>query len=165
MRLETTVAMLSTIGIPSRCRAARKRHDAVAWRCAMRSKRIAIVAGGIVVLLVVAAVAAVALIDVNRYRGQVASQLANSLNREITLGRLSLSLLPLGLRVQNVVIGEARAFQTGRPFARVRELLRQPEPDAAAAWQLRAARRGTSAAGDRARAWRVRPVEFRDARQ
>ena len=92
----------------------------------MRSKRIAIVAGGIVVLLIVAALAAVALIDVNRYRGQVASQLANSLNREITLGRLSLSLLPLGLRVQNVVIGEARAFQTGRPFARVRELYVSP---------------------------------------
>ena len=40
----------------------------------MRSKRIAIVAGGIVVLLIVAALAAVALIDVNRYRGQVASE-------------------------------------------------------------------------------------------
>jgi AsmA protein len=92
----------------------------------MRRKRIAIIAGGILVLVVASLLAAVAFIDVNGYRAQVASLLANRLNREITLGRLSLSLLPLGLRVENAVIGEARAFQTGRPFARMRDLYVSP---------------------------------------
>ena len=92
----------------------------------MRRKRIAIIAGGILVLLVALALAAVALIDVNGYRGQVASLLANRLNRQITLGRLSLSLFPLGLRVEDAVIGEAPAFNTGRPFARMRDLYVSP---------------------------------------
>ncbi|HEX5107467.1 MAG TPA: AsmA family protein [Vicinamibacterales bacterium] len=92
----------------------------------MRRKQIAIVAGSALLLLVIAVLAAPWLIDVNRYRGRLEAELGKRLNRQVTLGPMRLSLVPLGVRVADVAIAEDPALQTGHPFARVQELYVSP---------------------------------------
>lgn len=75
-----------------------------------------------VVVLLGAAVAALLRLDVNRYHGQVQAALAGRLHRQVSIGPLHVSVRPLAIRVDNCVIGEDPAFQTGRPFARADEL-------------------------------------------
>lgn len=93
----------------------------------MRMKRLAIAAGALVVLLLIGGLAAVWLVDVNGYRPQIQTLLREQLNREVLIGRLNLSLWPLGVRVENTVISESPAFPTGRPFAQVAELYVRPK--------------------------------------
>jgi uncharacterized protein involved in outer membrane biogenesis len=93
----------------------------------MRLKRIAIAAGALVILLVAGVLAAVWLVDVNGYRPQIQTLLREQLNRDVSIGRLGLSLWPLGVRVEDTVIGESPAFPTGRPFAQVAELYVRPK--------------------------------------
>jgi len=92
----------------------------------MRRKQIAIVAGSALLLLVIAALAAPWIVDVNRYRGRLEAELGKRLNRQVTLGQMRLSILPLGVRVADVAIAEDPALQTGQPFARVQELYVSP---------------------------------------
>ena len=92
----------------------------------MRAKRIAIIGGGLVLLLIAGVVAAVLLIDVDGYRPQVQALLRENLNRDVTIGRMSLSLMPLGVRVHDTVIAEAPDLRTGRPFARAQEVYVSP---------------------------------------
>jgi AsmA protein len=92
----------------------------------MRRKQIAIVAGSALLLLVIAVLAAPWLIDVNRYRGRLEAELGKRLNRQVTLGQMRLSLVPLGIRVADVAIAEDPALQTGHPFAQVQELYVSP---------------------------------------
>jgi AsmA protein len=89
-------------------------------------KRTAIV-GGVVLLALAGVVLALPfIIDVNRYRGQLQTAIQERVGREVTLGRMAISLLPLGLRVEDAVIGDDPAFGTERPFARVEELYVSP---------------------------------------
>ena len=91
----------------------------------MRSK--ALVGLGIVVILVViAALAAPRFIDVNRYRPQIEAKLQDRLNRNVSLGPMRLSLIPLAFRVDNVRIDEDPKFVTGRPFAQIQTLYVRP---------------------------------------
>lgn len=86
-----------------------------------------IVAGSAVVVLVLLAGAVFVLArNVDRYRGQVQAVLAERLGRTVSLGRLDLSLMPLGLRVARAAIADDPAFQTARPFAQVEELYLSP---------------------------------------
>ena len=85
------------------------------------TRRRALIAAAVLVLLGVA-VLALLRFDVNRYRGQVQAALAGRLHRQVSIGPMRVSLRPLGIRVDNSVIGEDPAFQTGRPFARADEL-------------------------------------------
>src|SRR6516162_10697720 len=85
----------------------------------MRRMRKALVILGILVsLVVVLLLAAVFLIDVNRYHGIIQAQLEQQLGRKVTLGTMSLGFLPLRLQVQNPVIAEDAAFGTEPPFVR-----------------------------------------------
>src|SRR5215831_3314407 len=91
----------------------------------MRSK--ALVGLGIVVILVViAALAAPRFIDVNHYRPQIEANLRDRLNRNVSLGPMRLSLIPLAFRVDNVRIAEHPGFGTGRPFAQIQTLFVRP---------------------------------------
>lgn len=92
----------------------------------MRTKRIAMAGGAVIVLLAVLAVAALSLIDLNQYRGRVEVLLREQLNRQVTVGRIAASFWPLGVRVEQVTIGESPSFVTGRPFASVQELYVRP---------------------------------------
>jgi AsmA protein len=80
-----------------------------------------------VILLFLAALAIPALVDVNRYRPQIEARLEEQLGRDISLGPMSLTLIPLAFRVQNAVIAESPEFPTGQPFARTDALYVQPK--------------------------------------
>jgi len=72
--------------------------------------------------MVVVAAAAVLLVDVNRYRGAVQAQLERQLGRNVTLGKMSLGILPLRFQVENPVIAEDPAFASQAPFIRAGKL-------------------------------------------
>src|SRR5436309_12936753 len=85
-------------------------------------RRVIIVVGILVILIVVAGLFAPALIDVNYYRPQIESKLRERLGRQVSLGPMHLSLIPLGFRVQNAMISDDPKLNTNRPFAKVQML-------------------------------------------
>ncbi|HVW86932.1 MAG TPA: AsmA family protein, partial [Bryobacteraceae bacterium] len=89
-------------------------------------RKLLIVIGIVAALLIAAVFAIPALLDVNRYRGQIQAALEGRLNRGVTLGAMSLKVIPLAFSVQNVVIKEDPQFPVERPFAQVRELSVSP---------------------------------------
>src|SRR5712671_5196043 len=80
-------------------------------------RKLGIVIGVIVVLLVAAALIVPHLIDVNQYHGQIQSQLEKRLGRNVTLGKMGLRLFPPAFDVENTTIAEDPRFASGRPFA------------------------------------------------
>ena len=65
-------------------------------------KRLLIIGGILAAVLVVAAVALPYLIDVNQYRGLIQSKAEEAIGRKVTLGVMSLSILPsIGIRVES----------------------------------------------------------------
>jgi uncharacterized protein involved in outer membrane biogenesis len=82
-----------------------------------------LVIGFIIICIVVVLALAIApqFIDANRYHDQIQAELQDRLGRPVTLGRISLSLLPPSLQVQNVSIGEDPNFGPG-PFATTQDL-------------------------------------------
>ncbi len=91
----------------------------------MRNKVI-IGLGALVVLAVIALLVVPAFIDVNHYRPQIESKLRDRLGREVSLGPMKLSFIPLAFRVENAVIAEDPKFDNGRPFAKVQALFVRP---------------------------------------
>ena len=82
--------------------------------------------GIVVIVLLVVVVAALAIVprflDVNRYRGRIEAELSKRLGRQVSVGQMSLSLLPPSVRVQNAIIAEDPSFNTSRPFAQAQNL-------------------------------------------
>src|ERR1051325_2599086 len=76
----------------------------------------------IVVLLVAAALIVPHLINVNQYHDKIQAELQKRLGRQVTLGNLHLSLLPLSFQVENATIAEDPHFSTSRPFAQAEKL-------------------------------------------
>lgn len=97
-------------------------------RVALRLKRRWIVRRKYLLAFVVVAASLVAVLrfsgvlDVNRYRGSFQSLLSGRLDREVSLGRLQLSLLPVGVRAEKVVVADDRRFHSSRPFLEAEEL-------------------------------------------
>ncbi len=85
-------------------------------------RKVAFIIIGILVVLVILAAIVPRFIDVNRYRPQIQAELEKQLNRPVTLGDMHASLLPPSVTVNNAVIGESPAFQTGRPFGSAQKL-------------------------------------------
>jgi uncharacterized protein involved in outer membrane biogenesis len=85
-------------------------------------RKLKIAAGIVVGLIVVVVVAVWLLLDVNKYRPQIQAKLEEQLQRKVTLGNMSLGLLPLRFTVQNVVIAEDPAFQSQFPFTHAKQL-------------------------------------------
>jgi uncharacterized protein involved in outer membrane biogenesis len=82
--------------------------------------------GIIIIFVVIAALAAPKFIDVNHYRPQIEAKLHDRLNRNVSLGPMRLSLIPLAFRVDNVRIDDDPGFGTGRPFAQIQTLFVRP---------------------------------------
>ena len=85
---------------------------------------------GVIILVIIVGVAALiapSFIDVNRYHPLIESKLRERLGRQVSLGPMHLSLIPLGFQVQNAVIADDPKFNTGRPFAQVQTLSVRPE--------------------------------------
>ena len=77
----------------------------------------------VVVALVVVAIGAIWLfLDVNRYRPEIQAKLEEQLHRKVTLGKMSLGLLPVRFTVQDVVIAEDPAFNSKLPFTQAKQL-------------------------------------------
>src|SRR3989442_5853119 len=90
-------------------------------------RRVIMGVGILVVLLVIAGLVAPAFINVNQYRPLIESKLQDRLGRQVSLGPMRLSLIPLGFRVQNAVIADDAKFNSGRSFAQVQTLSVRPE--------------------------------------
>lgn len=86
----------------------------------MRKLLIAVVV--VILVIVVIAVALPFFINVNQYRGQIQAELQNRLNRPVQLGNMSLSVIPLAVKVDNVTIGDDPSFHSTAPFAQVQRL-------------------------------------------
>lgn len=84
-------------------------------------KKLLYIVGGIVLLIVIAAVALPFLIDVNHFRPQVESKLQEALGRQAQIGEMHLSLLAGGVSVENLAIGEDPAFGS-EPFLTAKSL-------------------------------------------
>ena len=85
-------------------------------------RKAAFIIVGILVVLVILAAIIPHFMDVNRYRPQIQAELEKQLNRPVTLGDMHASLLPPSVTVNNALIGESPAFQTGRPFGSAEKL-------------------------------------------
>jgi AsmA protein len=76
----------------------------------------------VVVVIVVIVLALPMVIDVNQYRGQIQTELQKQLNRPVQLGNMSLRVIPLAVKVDNVTIGDDPSFRSNAPFAQVQQL-------------------------------------------
>ena len=85
-------------------------------------RKLAIAALVLVVLLVAAILIVPHVIDINQYHSQIQEQLQKRLGRPVTLGEMSLGLLPPSFQVKNAVIAEDPRFKSSQPFANVEKL-------------------------------------------
>ncbi len=86
--------------------------------------RKALIAVGVLIVLAVAAIAALPfVVDADRYRGRIQTELQTRTGRVVSLGKIRLSVFPLAFRAENAVIGEDKNFPSAQPFAHVGELL------------------------------------------
>ena len=83
-------------------------------------RRILIIIGALLGILVVLVLALPALIDVNQYRGAIQAQLEKRMQRKITLGNMTLKVIPLSIRIEDLSIGESPAFPSTPTRARRR---------------------------------------------
>jgi len=85
-------------------------------------RKVAVIIGAVITLIVVGAVVFVATINPNDYRATIQTRLEQQLNRKIVLGNMDLRWFPLSFRVANLSISEDPTFRSGRPFIRTQEL-------------------------------------------
>lgn len=81
----------------------------------MKIRIIGAVLGAVAVIAVVALVIFMRRVD--NLRPTIQTELQQKLNRPVSMGHLSLKLLPLGIKVDGLSIGEAATFPQDRPFA------------------------------------------------
>jgi AsmA protein len=84
-------------------------------------RKIAIVVGIVVVVIVLAVGVFVATFNPNDYKGTVQTKLEQQLGRQVTLGNMELGLFPLRFRVFNLAIADDPKFGT-RAFVQTQEL-------------------------------------------
>lgn len=85
-------------------------------------RRVLIVIGSIVAVVLVCAGIFVATFDVNRYRGTIQTQLEQHLGRKVTLGDMHLHLFPPSFSAQDLSIAEDPAFAPDKAFVQTQEL-------------------------------------------
>ncbi len=86
-------------------------------------RKLAIAVAAVVVLLIVILLAAPHFIDVNRYHDRIQAELTAQLGRPVSIGQLSLGLLPPQFTLRDAEVGEDASFKTGHPFAQARSLV------------------------------------------
>jgi len=87
----------------------------------MKAKRVLIIAGIILLVLIVVLVAAPLLIDVDRFRPAIEARLQTALGRPVEIGHLQFSLLSGGVLAQAITIGDDPSFSRS-PFLRAETL-------------------------------------------
>jgi uncharacterized protein involved in outer membrane biogenesis len=86
-------------------------------------RKLFIVLAVIVGLLVIAVAALPFVLDVNKYRPRIQSELQKRTGRQVTLGKMDLKIFPLAFRVDNATIFDDPAFHSSKPFAQTQNLL------------------------------------------
>jgi AsmA protein len=85
-------------------------------------RKVGIVIGTIVLVLIVAVVIFAATFNVNQYRGTIQSELEKRLDRRVALGDMHLGIFPPRLQVQNLSIADDPKFNDGKPFVEAQGL-------------------------------------------
>ncbi len=85
-------------------------------------RRLFVVTGIIVVVIVALVGLFLATFNVNRYRGAIQTQLEQRLVRKVTLGDMRLNLFPPSFRVRDLSIAEDPAFAAEKPFVQTQQL-------------------------------------------
>src|ERR1700684_1581415 len=84
-------------------------------------KKILIIVGIAVAVLLILLLALPALIDVNRFKPTLETDLSTALGRNVQIGNISLALLSGGVTVDSVVISADPAF-SNTPFLQAKQL-------------------------------------------
>jgi AsmA protein len=85
-------------------------------------RKIAIVLGTLIAVVIAAVAIFAATFNVNRYRPTIQSELQNRLGRPVTLGEMHLGVFPPRFRVQNLAIADDSRFSPDAPFVKAQEL-------------------------------------------
>jgi uncharacterized protein involved in outer membrane biogenesis len=85
-------------------------------------KKLLIVLGSLLVVVIALVAILPRLLDVNRYRDRIQAELQTRLGRQVELGQMSLALFPPSFKVQNAIIGEDPKYNSGKAFAQTAEL-------------------------------------------
>src|ERR1700733_1747515 len=80
-----------------------------------------VILGAIVVVLLIVVVALPFLIDVNKYKPMLETNISTALGRKVEIGNISLSILSGGVTIQNVSIADDPKF-SGGAFLQAKEL-------------------------------------------
>lgn len=85
-------------------------------------RKLGIILGIVVVLLVIGVVALPYVIDVNRYHDRIQAEVQKRVGRQVSLGPMRLSIVPFAIRAQGVSIAEDASFGEGKVFAKAEGL-------------------------------------------
>ena len=85
-------------------------------------RKVGIVFGILVVVIIIGVAVFAATFDVNRYRGRIQAELEHRLDRKVSLGPMHLSVLPPRFQVQNLAIAEDPKFPNSKPFVQADQL-------------------------------------------
>src|ERR1700736_2618719 len=85
-------------------------------------RKVGIVIGIVVVVIVLAVGILFATFNPNDYRGTIQTKLEQQLNRKVSLGNMSLGLFPLRFKVADLSIAEDPKFNSNSPFIQTKEL-------------------------------------------
>jgi uncharacterized protein involved in outer membrane biogenesis len=85
-------------------------------------RKIAIIVGIVVAVIVIAVGVLFASFNPNDYRGTIQSKLEQQLDRKVALGNMSLGLFPLRFKVADLSIAEDPKFSSNSPFIQTQEL-------------------------------------------
>src|SRR5579864_5742532 len=85
-------------------------------------RKIGIIIGMVVLVIIVGAAVFVATFNVNKYRGTIQSELQKRTNRSVQLGEMHLKLFPPRFRVQDLAIADDPRFSPDAPFVKAGEL-------------------------------------------
>ncbi len=85
-------------------------------------RKIALILGIFVLVIVIVAAIFVATFNVNQYHGQIQSALEKQLGRQVNLGNMRLGLFPPRFAVENVSISDDPGFGAHKPFVQAQQL-------------------------------------------
>src|SRR5574338_695130 len=84
-------------------------------------RKVLIIAAAVAAVLVLAALALPLLVDVDRFRPEIQTEMRAALGREVQIGKLKFSWLAGGIAAENISIADDPAFNQG-PFLRAKSL-------------------------------------------
>jgi AsmA protein len=85
-------------------------------------RKLKIILGIVGIAFVLLLLAVWLFVDVNKFQPQIQAKLEQQLHRNVTLGKMSLGLLPVRFTVKDVVIAEDPTFKSSFPFTQARQL-------------------------------------------